>query len=61
MWQISVKFVPQLLTHEQKLQHVFVHQEVLKSEMTKTSSKVIMGEKPCVYGYNPETKQQSSW
>jgi len=45
MWQISVKFVPQLLTHEQKLQHAFMHQELLKSEMTKTPLKGHNGRK----------------
>ena len=48
MTRVCAKFIPKLLTTEQK---------DLRSEIAQD---IITGDKSWVYGYDPETKQQSS-
>jgi hypothetical protein len=56
MRRIAAKFVPRLLSNDQKEHRVAVCRE-LKINFI---SKVITGDESWVYGYDPETKQQSS-
>ncbi|UYV60871.1 hypothetical protein LAZ67_1002648 [Cordylochernes scorpioides] len=62
MIRTSSKFVPRILTEEQKE----VRMDVCKNmvEMTRTDpewmQKIITGDETCVYQYDPETKRQSS-
>jgi hypothetical protein len=61
MRQISVKFVPRLLTDEQKQRRVFGCRQLL-DEVTndqKLLSRVITGDYTWVYCYDPETKLQA--
>jgi hypothetical protein len=62
MWQISIKFLPWLLTRKQKQWHVFVCQELLDEVRNDQSfhSRVIRGDETWLYCYNPEAKHQSS-
>jgi hypothetical protein len=64
MRHIAVKFVPQLLTNDQKQQRVNVCLKLwgkAKEEPTFTRiSRFIMGDESWIYCYDPETKQQSS-
>jgi len=62
MYCIAAKFVPRLLTPEQKEHHVAICQELCQRAMDDPSfmSRVITGDESWVYGYYPETKQQSS-
>jgi hypothetical protein len=60
----SVKFVPQLLTNDQGQWHVNVCLELQEkaNEDPAFISRVIIVNKTCIYGYDPETKQQlSQW
>jgi len=60
--RVTAKFVPRILTADQKKQHVNVCTELrqLASNDETFLSRVITGDESWVYGYNPETKQQSS-
>jgi len=62
MYRIAAKFVPRPLTPEQKEHHVAICQELRQRAMDDPSfmSRVIIGDESWVYGYDPETKQQSS-
>ena len=62
MWRVSAKFIPKLLMEQQKELHVEIAQDMLYCanndlEFMKT---IITGDEAWVYGYNPETKFQSS-
>jgi hypothetical protein len=59
---LTAKFVPRILTADQKQQCVNVCTELrqLASNVETFLSTVITGDESWVYGYNPETKRQSS-
>ena len=59
---IDAKYVHRLLTPEQKDHRVAICQELHQCALVDTSfmSRVVIGDKSWVYGYDPETKQQSS-
>ena len=62
MRRIAAKFVPHLLTQDQKNTHLTLCQK-LKNQIESDPnflSKVIMGDEIWCYGYDPETKQASS-
>jgi hypothetical protein len=61
MHHIAAKFVPRLLTPEQKEHHVAIYQVLLQRVLDDPSfmSRVITGNESWVYGYDPKTKQQS--
>jgi hypothetical protein len=56
---IAAKFLPQLLTNNQKQRHVKVCVELWEkaNEDPAIISRVIMGNESWIYGYDPETKQ----
>jgi hypothetical protein len=56
------KFVPRILTADQKQQHVNVCKELhqLSSNNATFLSRVITGDESWIHSYDPETKQQSS-
>jgi len=61
MRHISTRFVPRLLSDDQKALRVSVCRE-LKQQATDNPnfiSNIITGDETCVYVYDPETKQQS--
>lgn len=62
MRRIAAKFVPRLLTQEQRDRRVQVCTELQRTiaEDPNFLCKVITGDESWVYGYDPETKQQSS-
>ena len=62
MHRVAAKFVPRLMTSDQQAHHVQVCQDLLDhSENDKEFlSKIITGDESWVYGYNLETKVQSS-
>jgi len=62
MHRDAAKFVPRILTTDQKQLRVNVCTELrqLASDDETFLSRVITGDESWVYGYNPETKQQSS-
>ena len=62
MHHVAAKFVPRILTGDQKQQRVNVCTELcqLTSDDVMFLSRVITGDKSWVYGYDPETKRQSS-
>ena len=62
MHRVAAKFIPRLLTLEQKEHHVAICQELRQRALDDPSfmSRVITGNESWVYGYDPETKQQSS-
>ena len=62
MWRVSVKFVLKLLTTEQKQLRLEVSQDMLDSANGDPNflNTVITGDESWVYGYDPETKAQSS-
>jgi len=62
MHRIAAKFVPRLLTPEQKENHVRICEELHQRALDDPSfmSRVITGDESWVYGYDPESKQQSS-
>lgn len=62
MHRVAAKFVPRLLTPEQKAHRVEVCQDLLQHARDDPTfmSRVITGDESWVYGYDPETKQQSS-
>lgn len=62
MHRVAAKFVPRILTADQKQQRVNVCTELrqLASNDETFLSRVITGDESWVYGYDPETKRQSS-
>ena len=60
--RVATKFVPRLLTEEQKQNRVTVSQELLDRSNTDENflKDVITGDETWVYGYDVETKVQSS-
>ena len=62
MQRVAAKFVPRILTDDQKQQRVSVCTELrqLASDDETFLSRVITGDESWVYGYDPETKRQSS-
>ena len=62
MHRVAAKFVPRILTANQKQQRVNICTELrqLASNDETFLSRVITGHESWVYGYEPETKQQSS-
>jgi histone-lysine N-methyltransferase SETMAR len=62
MKRVSAKFVPRILTPEQKEQRLSISLE-LRDRVTSDPNffqNLITGDKSWVYGYDPETKVQSS-
>ena len=61
--KVSAKFVPKLLTMEQKQLSLEVAQDMLDSANSNPEflNIVTTGDEPWVYGYDPETKAQSSF
>ena len=59
---VAAKFVPRLLTEEQKQNRITVSQELLDSSNTNENflKNVITGDETWVYGYDVETKVHSS-
>jgi hypothetical protein len=62
MHRVTTKFVPWILTDDQKQQRVDFSTKLcqLASDDETFLSRVITSDEGWVYGYNPETKQQSS-
>jgi len=62
MHRVAAKFVPRLLTEKQKQNRVSVSQELLDRSNTDENflKNVITGDETWVYGYDVETKVQSS-
>ena len=62
MHRIAAKFVPRLLTEDQKQNRVDVSQELLDraNDDDNVLKNIITGDKTWVYGYDVETKVQSS-
>ena len=62
MRRISAKFVPRLLTDDQKENRVEISQELLANANGNENflKNVITGDETLVYGYDVETKMQSS-
>ena len=62
MRRLSAKFVPRILTADQKLVRVQASQELLHCLRRDKDflSKIITGDESWIFGYDPETKQQSS-
>lgn len=62
MCRVSVKFIPKLLSDQQKQYRCEVSQELFNRAETDPDllNRVITGDKTWVYGYDPETKTQSS-
>jgi len=62
MHRVAAKFVPRILAADQKQQHVNVCTELRQfaSDDKTVLSKVITVDESWVYGYDPETKLQSS-
>jgi len=62
MHHVTAKFVPRILTGDQKQQRVDVCTELhhLASDDETFLSRVITGDESWVYSYDPETNQQSS-
>jgi len=62
MHHVAAKFMPRLLTREQKEHRVAVCQQLSQCALDDPSfmSRVITGDESWVYGYDTETKQKSS-
>ncbi|XP_067120045.1 protein GVQW3-like [Centruroides vittatus] len=62
MKRVSVKFLPKLLTVEQKQRRLEIAQDMLDNVSSNPNflNNVITGYESWVYGYDPETKMQSS-
>jgi len=60
--RVAVKFVPHLLSEDQRANRLDVCREMKDQLKTDPDflSKIITGDESWCYGYNPETKQQSS-
>jgi len=58
---VTAKFVPRILTADQKQQRVNICTELhqVNSNDETFLSRVITGDQSWVYGYDPETKQKS--
>jgi len=63
MHRVAAKFIPRLLSPEQKEHRVAICQELRQRAVDDPSfpSRVITGNESWVYGYDPETKQSSQW
>jgi histone-lysine N-methyltransferase SETMAR len=64
MRRIAAKFVPRLLTDDQKQHRLEVCMELKEHVRNDPDflSKVVTGDESWIYGYDPETKQQlSQW
>jgi hypothetical protein len=59
--RVAAKFVPRILTADQKQRHVNVCKELcyITSNDATFLSRFITGDESWIYGYDPETKQQS--
>ena len=59
---VHVKFVPHLLTDDQCEQHQKIASDLFEHscEDVQFLKNIVTGDESWVYGYNPETKQQSS-
>ena len=62
MWHITAKFVPRLLSSDQKEYHIAVCTELKEwaENYPNFISNINTGDKSWVFGYDAETKQQSS-
>jgi len=62
MCRVCAKFVPRLLTDDQKENHVEISQELLANANSNENvfKNIITGDETWVYGYDVETKMQSS-
>jgi len=62
MKRVCAKFVPRLLTDDQREQRQTIAGDLLERscEDVLFLKKIVTGDASCVYGYDPETKQQSS-
>ena len=62
MCRISAKFMPRLLTDDQKENHVEISQELLANDNGNENflKNIITGDQTWVYGYYVETRMQSS-
>jgi transposase len=62
MHRVAAKFVPRILTADQKQQRVNVCEELRQTASDDATflSRVITGGESWIYGYDPKTKQQSS-
>ncbi|GFT02829.1 protein GVQW3 [Trichonephila clavipes] len=62
MRRVSAKFVPRLLTEDQQFQRLATSSDLFQSESDDLEfmKLIITGDESWVYGYDPETKQQSS-
>jgi len=58
MLRVSAKFVPRLLTDDQKENRIEISQELLANE--NFLNNIITGDETLVYGYDVESKMQSS-
>jgi hypothetical protein len=60
--RISDKFVPRLLSDDQKIHCISVCREIKQQVRDDPNfiSSIITGDETWVFGYDPETKQQSS-
>jgi len=63
MWRVSAKFMPKLLTMEQKQLCLEVVQDTLDSTNSNPKFLIIetTGDELWIYGFDPETKAQSSF
>ena len=62
MRRVSAKFVPRLLTDDQKENRVEISQELLANANGNENflKNIVTGDETWVYGYDVETKMQSS-
>ncbi|RLU15332.1 hypothetical protein DMN91_012326 [Ooceraea biroi] len=62
MSRVIAKFVPRVLTEDQKNSRVKIAEDILESinKNPELLKRVITGDETWVYGYDPETKAQSS-
>ena len=60
IWRVSAKFIPKLLMEKQKELHVEIAQDMLDCANLELMKTIIAGDETWVYGYNPESKFQSS-
>jgi hypothetical protein len=60
MCRIAAKFVPRLLTNDQERVNVCLELRKKSNKDPTFVSRIITGDESWIYGYDPETKQQSS-
>jgi [histone H3]-lysine36 N-dimethyltransferase SETMAR len=62
MHRIAAKFVPKLLTEEQRVSRIMACSDLIRTQSRCSDfiNHVITGDETLVYGYDPETKVQSS-